>query len=108
MKMAILVRKDLKLPPGKLAVQVAHAACNMMNVLDEDTKTKWYRNGAKKVVLWVKDERELKDLAPKSGMACFIYDAGRTVVKPGTLTCASMYPRSESAIDNAVGHLKLV
>lgn len=112
MKQAILVRQDLKLPKGKLAAQVAHAAVEAALKSDADTLNEWRGEGAKKVVLKVNDEKELKDLqkkAQQSGLkAALITDAGLTVVAPGTVTVLGIGPDEDKKIDRLVGHLKLL
>ena len=56
-KMVILVRQDLKLPKGKMAAQVAHAAVEAA-VKSSDSKVDgWLSQGQKKVVLKVVDEK---------------------------------------------------
>lgn len=111
-KQAILVREDLKLPKGKMAAQVAHASVESMMAADKRIVNKWMREGMGKVVLKVKNITELKKYvkkAAKLGIAiCFITDAGHTVVKPGTVTCAGLGPDNAEKIDKVVSELKLV
>ncbi len=111
-KQVIIIRKDLKLPKGKLAVQVAHASFEVASNSDEDVVKEWKEEGAKKVVLHVKDLDELLKLknqckAEKLKTA-LIKDAGHTVVKPGTITCLGIGPDKESKIDKITGKLKMV
>ena len=91
LKQVILLRKDLNLPVGKAGA--------------------WRKNGAKKVVLKVADEKELlkylqlaKDFGLKTAL---ITDAGKTVIAPGTKTCVGIGPDSEEKIDNVTGELKV-
>ena len=58
-KQVILVRKDLKLPKGKLAAQVAHASVEAVLKSDKDMVKKWRAEGMMKIVLNVADEKEL-------------------------------------------------
>ena len=112
MKQVILVRADLKLPKGKMAAQVAHAAVDA--VLNSDSKKvkDWRNQGMKKIVLKVKDEKELikyLQLAKEDGLkTALITDAGRTVIAPGTKTCVGIGPDSEEKIDAITGKLKMV
>jgi len=111
-KQAILVRQDLKLPKGKLASQVAHASFgSAMNTQKEIVKA-WEADGMGKVVLRVKDEVELKEhvsKAEKLGIATsIIKDAGLTVVKSDTVTCAGIGPDKTEKVDKIVSGLKLV
>jgi PTH2 family peptidyl-tRNA hydrolase len=109
--MAIAVRKDLEMGKGKIAAQVAHAAveCSMNN---SEKRNRWISEGQKKIVVWVKDEMELKELINKARSmgvnCCPIKDAGLTQLKPDTLTCSGFGPDEDSAIDSITGKFKLV
>ena len=111
-KQAILVRQDLKLPKGKMSAQVAHASVEAMMNAKKTVVNKWMREGMGKVVLKVKNLAELKKYvskADKLGIAtAMIRDAGHTVVKPGTVTCAGIGPDNTEEIDKIVSDLKLV
>jgi PTH2 family peptidyl-tRNA hydrolase len=112
MKQVILVRQDLKLPKGKMAAQVAHASTAATLKSHKDDLKKWQAGGMKKVVLKVKDMKELikyKNLAEDNGLVtALITDAGRTVVEPGTTTCLGIGPGKEEKIDKVTGSLKMV
>jgi PTH2 family peptidyl-tRNA hydrolase len=111
-KQVILVRQDLKLPKGKLAVQSAHASSAALIKSHKDDIKKWQARGMKKVVLKVKDAKELfkyKQQAEDLGLVtALIEDAGKTVVKPGTVTCLGIGPDKEEKIDKVSGKLKMV
>jgi len=72
----------------------------------------WRKLGQKKVVLKVKDEKELLKYfqeAKDIGFACsLITDAGKTVIAPGTKTCVGIGPDEEDKIDKLTGKLKMV
>jgi len=112
MKQVILVRQDLKLPKGKLAAQVAHAAVSCYDSSPAKKKKEWLSLGMKKVVLKVRDEKELMSYASKARDAGLIVDvirdAGRTVVEPGTVTCCGIGPDEEDIIDLVTGNLKIL
>lgn len=112
MKQVILVRQDLKLPKGKLAVQCSHASSTALIKSHKDDIKKWQVGGMKKVVLRVKDLDELlkyKDQAEDLGLVtALIEDAGKTVVAPGTITCLGIGPDKEEKIDKVTGKLKMV
>ena len=58
-KQVILVRQDLKLPKGKLAAQAAHASVEAVLRSDEEMVKRWRMEGMAKIVIKVKDEKEL-------------------------------------------------
>jgi len=111
-KQVILVREDLKLPKGKLAVQVAHASLDVASKSDKKIVEKWKKQGAKKVVLKVADEKEFfkyMSMLENDGIkVALIKDAGHTVVEPGTITCLGVGPDLEEKIDKVTGKLKMV
>jgi PTH2 family peptidyl-tRNA hydrolase len=113
-KLVVVVRTDLGLTKGKMAVQVAHAAVNCAvqaygrrrKVYDE-----WYREGQKKIVAKVASLRELlelKSMAEAKGLTTsLVTDAGLTQVPPGTTTCLGIGPATTKDIDPLTGHLGL-
>ncbi|WP_406659693.1 peptidyl-tRNA hydrolase Pth2 [Methanolobus sp. ZRKC3] len=111
-KQCIVIRDDLKLSKGKLAVQVAHAAVSASEWADRTTLEKWKEGGQKKVVLRVANTRELfelKEVARKHDLpTALIQDAGLTEIKPGTITVLGIGPAKEEAIDKITGNLKLL
>ena len=111
-KQVILVREDLKLPKGKLAAQCSHASVDMILKSDKKIVELWKKEGAKKVILKVKDEKELlkyKEMAEDLGLkTALITDAGRTVLEPGPITCLGIGPDLEDRIDKVSGKLKMM
>lgn len=112
MKLVVLVRQDLKLPKGKLAAQVAHAAVEATLKSSGPKVEEWRDEGQKKVVLKVKDEKELLSYQRKAKaeklVAALITDAGKTVIAPGTRTCVGIGPDSEEKIDKVTGKLPMM
>ena len=112
MKQVIVVNEALKLPRGKLAAQVAHAAVGAFIEADEQVKQAWLNSGMTKIVLKVDNEGDLlrlHHLALSQNMpAQLIQDAGRTVIPVGTVTCLGIGPASESDIDELTQDLKLL
>jgi len=112
LKQVILVRKDLKLPKGKMAAQVAHAALDSALKADKKAMQDWLSSGGAKIILGVLDEKELLKcfgMAKDAGLPCsLITDAGHTVVEPGTRTCVGIGPAPEGKIDALTGTLKLI
>lgn len=114
-KMVIVTRTDLKLSPGKLAVQVAHAAVNCAFHCKKE-RPRWFRSwedeGQKKVVVKaasVRDLYELKSIAQGLGLSTsLVQDAGLTEVAPGTVTCLGIGPGPNPEIDKVTGGLPLL
>ena len=113
-KLAIVVRDDLKMSPGKLAAQVAHAAVTCA-LEAKARKSKWfagwYSEGQRKVVLRARGLEELKELAEKAKHAglthTIISDAGLTELPPNTATCLGVGPAPEGDVDKITGSLPL-
>ena len=112
MKQVIVVNEALRLPRGKLAAQVAHAAVAAFLDAAADVQRDWVAQGMAKIVLRVDDERalrELHDAARRRHLpAALIEDAGRTVVPAGTVTCVGIGPAPADAIDQVTGDLQLL
>ena len=114
-KMVIGVRMDLKLSKGKTAVQAAHVAviCALKAKKHQRISfSKWYQEGQKKVVVKIKDLKELHSLrqaALEMGfIAEIVRDAGLTEVAPGTITCVGIGPARNEDIDKVTGSYTLM
>ncbi len=111
-KQVIVVREDLKLSRGKLAVQVAHASIIGYEQSDLSTREKWKIEGQKKIVLKVKNLQELMDVfnkAKKEGLPTgYVKDAGLTEIPPGTITAVVIGPEKSDRIDKITGSLPLL
>ena len=112
MKQVILVRQDLKMDKGKLSVQVAHASVEATLNSSKSQIHEWKQEGMKKVVLKVKDLKELKNFlidAKSLGLVTgLIKDAGKTFFKRPTITCLGIGPDDEEKIDSLTGNLKML
>ena len=114
-KMVIVTRSDLKLSPGKLAVQVAHAAVNCA-LSTKKNNSNWFNNwqteGAKKAVVkvdCVDDFYPLKEKAKNLKIAAYlIEDAGHTEIPAGTKTVLGLGPAPSNIIDQVTGDLPLL
>ena len=113
-KMAIVIRNDLKMSKGKLAVQVAHASvsCAIEPYSDHSVMEEWFDEGQRKVCLKVESLQELEaveQLAIHNGVLCKkIVDFGLTELPPNTVTCIGIGPALEEKINKVTGNLKLV
>lgn len=112
LKQVIIIRNDLKLPKGKMAAQAAHAAVEAVLKGDKDKVKDWRHMGSKKVTLKVDSKEELYKYAQQAkdeGLTtAIITDAGRTVIEPGTVTCAAIGPDEEEKIDRITKNLKMI
>lgn len=111
MKQAIIVRTDLKMGKGKIGSQCAHASISSFLMTDKNKQGRWLSEGMKKVVLKVRDEKELIDIfrkAKKEKLAAeIITDAGLTQIEPSK-TAVGIGPDSDNKIDKITGKLKLL
>ncbi len=114
-KQCIVIREDLKLSPGKLAVQVAHAAVMAVEraeKMDRSAVSDWKSEGQRKVVLkvaGVPDLFRLREEADRAGIAsAIVVDAGLTEIPAGTITALGLGPAQAKLMDKVTGKLKLV
>lgn len=114
-KMVIVTRKDLRLSPGKLCAQVAHAAvdCALQTKKNkEQWFSKWMREGGKKSVVKVdalNDFFPLKENAEEVGLStALIIDAGHTEIPAGTKTVLGIGPGPSNIVDQVTGDLSLL
>ncbi len=112
MKQVIIIRKDLKMPPGKLAAQVAHASVEATLNSSQKKILDWKSEGAKKVVVSVDSLKELMALQRKAKslklVASIIKDAGRTFFTKPTITCLGIGPDKDEKIDLVTKNLKML
>lgn len=133
-KQVIVARRDLRMPSGKLAAQVAHASIAVllnhgkwMNdyqcgdpdvprdkfILEPtDAMEHWMKVSFPKAVLGIDSEMDIEILyaeAQRAGLPCSkIIDSGRTVYNGvHNLTCIAIGPAERSEIDKITGHLPL-
>lgn len=114
-KQCIVVREDLRLSAGKLAVQVAHAAILAMERaerMDRSVVSDWKEEGQRKVVLKASGIQELfrlRDEAERAGIpSAIVIDAGLTEIPPGTVTALGLGPALSRQMDRITGDLKLL
>ena len=113
--MVIVTRKDLQLSKGKLAAQVGHAVMECALKADRvipKTLDRYRKEGARKIVVSVKDADEMKRLygaISSVGIVChLVKDAGHTEIPPGTITVMGIGPAPRDSIDAFTGDLQLV
>jgi peptidyl-tRNA hydrolase len=115
LKMAIIVRNDLKLTKGKIASQCAHAAVSCYQRASQEDPEKlhlWLKVGQPKIVLKVDNLDELERIYQQAKEAKvtaeIIFDAGRTQIPSGTATSVGLGPDFSEKIDAIVRTLKLL
>jgi peptidyl-tRNA hydrolase, PTH2 family len=114
-KQVIVVRRDITMGTGKVAAQVAHAAvmgAEKVKVSRRDWFNSWFSTGQAKVVVKVKD---IKDLINVRNRAEELYlpvvqvqDSGLTQIPSGTTTCIGIGPAPSELIDKVTLELKLL
>lgn len=114
-KLVVVTIRSLRLSPGKLAAQVAHAAVTCAlecQRRDEKRFRRWMADGQKKVVVRVEAEKELYPLKVAAEDAdlivALIQDAGHAEIPAGTVTCLGIGPGDDKEVDRITGHLALV
>nr|XP_031839459.1 peptidyl-tRNA hydrolase 2, mitochondrial [Nomia melanderi] len=115
--MVIIVRSDLSMGTGKTAAQCAHAAVECYRQAVDNSKYQelyepWLLQGQPKIVVTIRNEQKLLTLAEdarKVGLiTAVIKDAGKTVLKPGTISVLGIGPGPKEVVDNLTGNLKLL
>lgn len=111
-KQVILLRQDLKLPKGKACTQCSHASVEAVLKSDPQLVKLWRAEGMAKIVLKVKDQKQLTCLFQQAKdhnlTASLITDAGRTTIAPGTKTAVAIGPDQEEKIDKITRNLPLL
>ncbi|XP_031636167.1 probable peptidyl-tRNA hydrolase 2 [Contarinia nasturtii] len=115
MQMSLVVRNDLKMSPGKIAAQCAHAA---VMCYEKAAKAKpehlnaWIHLGQPKIILRVSTQGEIEYLAKianeKQIVNGLVRDAGRTEVLAGTVTVVGIGPDTKAKVDEVTKKLKLL
>ncbi|MBI4010161.1 MAG: aminoacyl-tRNA hydrolase [Candidatus Aenigmarchaeota archaeon] len=103
---------DIGMGKGKIIIHAIHAAIGAMRLIDDEIVKKWEDEGAKKVVLKVRDLKELlavqKRVKEEKIPSYLVKDAGLTQLKAGTITALGIGPYEEKKIDKITGKLKLL
>lgn len=112
MKQVIIMRGDLPISRGKIAVQACHASLGAYKRADERKINNWEQEGGKKVVVKVKDLEELFqyfELVKATDLPYFLVrDAGHTELPESTVTCLGIGPDEDQKIDKITQDLKLL
>lgn len=128
-KQIIVIRKDLNMRKGKIAVQASHASLGVFTDMmswelgSDNTRTysftakpeifDWLDNEFTKICVSVDSKEELLEVYKKAEdaglLTSLIVDAGHTEFngRP-TLTCCAIGPAKSSVLQNITGNLKLL
>jgi len=114
-KQVLVVRTDLGMGRGKMAVQCSHAAVSSAELARtrfRDWYDKWMREGKAKIALKVKDEDQLLELEKRARSipipSYIVRDMGLTQVPTGTITCIGLGPAPVTTVDTLTGKLRLL
>lgn len=114
-KVVVVVRGELRLTAGKIAVQVAHAAVMLARRAETHDPKEfevWWAGGQRKIALEVATLEDLEAIERQARAAglpfAWVEDAGLTEVPPGTRTCLGLGPAPDAALDPVTGHLALL
>jgi PTH2 family peptidyl-tRNA hydrolase len=114
-KQVLVIRTDLKMSRGKIAVQTAHAAVSAAEEARKHKPTawrKWLWEGQKKVAVKVSGEPALlalREKAEKAGLPFhLIRDQGLTELPPGTVTALGIGPARADTVDKLTRDLSLL
>lgn len=111
--MYIVMNKDIKMSPGKLAAQAAHVAVKaygygMAQKHWADETHKWYMGSYAKIVLKA-SEYEIRELLNKYPIVTVqTIDEGRTEIAKGSLTAIAFVPMDKDIAPEELRGLKLL
>ena len=112
MNQAIVIRTDLQMSTGKLAVQACHASVAAVLCAKADVLRRWDADGQTKIALAVDSLRELEILRMQCEATDIIHaliaDAGRTELALGTVTALAIGPAEDKAVDRITGAIPLL
>ena len=119
-RMALIIRQDLRMTKGKIAAQCCHAALSCFRMIATDPAkvsynpemtNRWIRRGQAKITLKCPDKETMDEIYAKAislGVnACVIHDAGRTQIAAGSATVLGLGPAPKPVLDQITGDLKL-
>ena len=114
-KQVIAVRRDLRMGTGKIVSQACHAclgASEEARKRDFNTWNKWFREGAKKIVVKVYSQEDLLNLEREARRLhlpnSLVVDRGLTQLPPDTPTSIGIGPADDEVVDEITGNLKLL
>ena len=111
--MYIIINGGLNMQKGKIASQVGHAVQKVTEYCLSDCPKLWKKYSSSctpKIVLKTKSEEELLYIISKTQdiYKCYVIDAGRTQIKPNSLTTVGFIPMAKECVPNEFSNLKLL
>eukprot|EP00927_Polykrikos_kofoidii_P060659 TRINITY_DN55597_c0_g1_i1.p1 TRINITY_DN55597_c0_g1~~TRINITY_DN55597_c0_g1_i1.p1 ORF type:complete len:215 (-),score=40.23 TRINITY_DN55597_c0_g1_i1:287-931(-) len=110
-KLAVVLRKDLKMSAGKAAAQVGHAVLAAANDVSPERRRMWVNDGERIIVLQAGTDADIDDLRSAAQKARVrvnvVVDAGLTEVDVDSLTALAVGPDDASRVDLVTGSLAL-
>ena len=114
-KQALIMRLDLKIGRGKIAVQCAHAAVSaaeQARITFPEWWKSWIEEGQAKIALKVRDLDAILQLKREANSGrlphYMVQDKGLTQIPPGTITCLGIGPAPSHLLDRLTGDLPLL
>ena len=110
--MTLCVRSDLKMKPGKVAVQCCHGALGAFRLAEKirpQWVSDWDLQGQPKIALEIESQNQMEELERKARElrlpVYIVEDAGRTEVVEGSKTVLAIGPAPTFQLDRLVGEL---
>ncbi len=114
LKMWLAIRTDLGMSPGKIAVQAAHAASDLLlrgQGKQQAVLAEYLRGPTTKIAVRVDSETTLRRVASEAQAANIpwriVSDAGRSEIAPGTLTVCAFGPAYRADLPSMLKRLQL-
>jgi peptidyl-tRNA hydrolase, PTH2 family len=114
-KQALIIRLDLNIGRGKMAVQCAHAAVSAAQearIHFPQWWKSWLEEGQRKIALKAPDLEtllHLENTARRNGLPVYLVrDRGLTQIPPDTVTCLGIGPAPSNLVDNLTSDLSLL
>ncbi len=109
-KQVVVVNNELKMGRGKICSQVAHASLSAFLKTDVKEREEWIKEGMKKIIL--KGDKKtivlLFNKLKRKFPCSLIKDAGKTQIKPGSITALGIGPIKSKEIDVYIKEMKLL
>lgn len=110
-KLAIVVRSDLNMSPGKVSSQCVHAAMGALRISTPENVSGWFNSCEVTIVLSAVCQEQFGAVCEKaqaSSVPVYVWvDPGRTQVPPNSVTVMAIGPAPYGDVDAVCDGLKL-